>query len=76
MGVSVQGGKGEESVMEAWENNTITALTTPQPLETRLSGPKVDSFMRNLQGDYDAVTNDTWMGRAYNILQDLSLIHI
>jgi hypothetical protein len=45
--------------MEARFNNTITALTDAPG--TELSGNKVESFRRNLRGDFDAVTNDTWM---------------
>lgn len=69
MGASVAGDKGEDSVMEAWEGNAITALQTPNPWEIQLSGPKVQSFMKNLQGDYNYSTNDTWQGRSLNILQ-------
>src|SRR5690606_12823025 len=41
----------------AWENNTVRALSG----EGILSGPKVDSFMRNLLGNVEEVTNDAWM---------------
>lgn len=44
--------------MEARFNNAITALTDPG---AELSGNKVESFRRNLRGDFDAVTNDIWM---------------
>jgi hypothetical protein len=61
MGESVQGGKGEESVLDAWINNSVSALSAEDPATIRLSGPKVDSFMRNLQGNVNEVTNDAWM---------------
>jgi hypothetical protein len=61
MGESVQGGKGEESVLDAWINNSVSALSSEDPATIMLSGPKVDSFMRNLQGNVNEVTNDAWM---------------
>jgi hypothetical protein len=61
MGQSVQGGKGEESVLDAWINNSVRALSAEDPSQIMLSGPKVDSFMRNLQGNVNEVTNDAWM---------------
>lgn len=61
MGQSVQGGKGEESVLDAWINNSVRALSAEDPGTVMLSGPKVDSFMRNLQGNVNEVTNDAWM---------------
>ena len=61
MGQSVQGSKGEDSVLDAWINNTVRALSSEDPSTVILSGPKVDSFMRNLQGNVNEVTNDAWM---------------
>lgn len=61
MGQSVQGNKGEDSVLDAWKNNTVAALTSEDPSALILSGPKVDSFMKNLQGNVNEVTNDAWM---------------
>mgnify|MGYP003662646070 CR=1 FL=1 len=61
MGENVQGEKGEESVLGAWFNNAVTALTDENPLQTGLSGSKVDSFLHNLLGYVDRVTNDAWM---------------
>jgi hypothetical protein len=61
MGESVQGGKGEESVLDAWKNNSVAALTAEDPSKLILSGPKVNSFMLNLQGNVEEVTNDAWM---------------
>ena len=59
------------SVLDAWTNNSVRSLSTPDPEGLILSGPKVDSFMRNLLGDMAEVTNDTWMANAYGIMQDL-----
>jgi len=61
MGNSVQGGKGVGSILNSWINNAVTALTAENPAQITLSGPKVDSFMNNLVGVVDEVTNDTWM---------------
>jgi len=61
MGQSVQGNKGEESVLDAWVNNSVRALSSEDPSKVVLSGPKVNSFMLNLQGNVDEVTNDAWM---------------
>ena len=68
MSDSVSGERGEESVMDAWKNNTVRALTASDPHAIKLSGPKVDSFMRNLTGNMDEVTNDTWQARALNLV--------
>jgi hypothetical protein len=61
MGQSVQGSGGEGSVLPAWVNNSVTALTHPDPKNMELSGFKVNSFMNNLLKDTQAVTNDAWM---------------
>jgi hypothetical protein len=61
MGDSVQGGKGIGSVLDAWINNSVTALSAENPATIDLSGPKVNSFMLNLVGVMDEVTNDAWM---------------
>jgi len=68
MGQSVEGTKGEQSVLGAWRNNAVRALRG-QAGKGLLSGPKVDSFMRNLMGFYDEVTQDTWMARGLGLLQ-------
>lgn len=70
MGRSVQGNKGEDSVLSAWINNTITALTTSDPRQITLSGPKVNSFMLNLRGDVEKVTLDAWMANGLGVAQD------
>jgi hypothetical protein len=59
----------KSSVLGAWKNNTVQALTGDlnAPLEDMtafLSGPKVESFRRNLLGDLDEVTNDAWQATA------------
>jgi hypothetical protein len=61
MGRSVQGNKGEDSVLGAWVNNAVSALSAKDFADLVLSGPKVDSFMRNLLGHYYEVTNDAWI---------------
>lgn len=71
MGASVQGGRGEDSILPAWINNSITALTERDPLAITLSGPKVNSFMLNLVDAVDEVTNDAWVANFMGIPQDL-----
>lgn len=61
MGRSVQGDKGVASVLSAWINNSVRALTAENPAEIELSGPKVNAFMANLVGVVDEVTTDAWM---------------
>lgn len=66
MGRSVQGDKGADSVLDAWINNSVRALTAENPADAEttrilLSGPKVNSFFLNLIGVTDEVTNDAWM---------------
>lgn len=69
MGNAVMGGKGEASVLPAWIDNTVRALSAPDATTVILSGPKVDSFMRNLQGVTVEVTNDAWMANYANLDQ-------
>lgn len=59
----------ELAVLPGWINNTITSLTADNPTEIILSGPKVDSFMRNLLGDTERVTLDTWMAKLSDVHQ-------
>jgi len=63
LGQSVQGNKGENSVLDAWRGNSIRALTDADPgrPDFMLSGPKVSSFAKNLRNGVDEVTNDAWM---------------
>lgn len=58
---SVRGTQGADSVLDSWINNTVRALTTEDPMRIVLSGPKVQSFTRNLWGHLQEVTNDAWM---------------
>lgn len=58
---NIVGEKGAGSVLQAWVPNSIRALSAEDPTEVVLSGPKVDSFMRNLVGDTQSVTIDAWM---------------
>lgn len=60
MGRSVEGSRGADSVLDAWINNSVRALTG-DPNTVVLSGPKVNSFFQNLVGDVNEVTNDAWM---------------
>jgi len=71
MGESVQGNKGEESVLDAWINNSVRALSAEDPSTVVLSGPKVNSFMLNLQGNVNEVTNDAWMAAFTYVDQNL-----
>ena len=75
MGESVEGDKGVESVLDAWKNNSFRALTASDARnlmgDVGLSGPKVHSFMRNLAGVSDEVTNDAWMSKLSGVNQEL-----
>jgi hypothetical protein len=71
MGASVLGNKGEESVLDAWVNNATRSLSAEDPLKVTLSGPKVDSFYRNLADDVYRVTNDAWMSNGLGVAQDM-----
>lgn len=46
--------------------NSISALTSEDPSQLALSGPKVFNFHRNLIGDAQRVTLDTWMSQLAN----------
>ena len=64
LGENVQGDKGEDSILDAWKNNTLRALQAENPTAldpTVLSGAKVDSFQLNLMQYVNSVTNDAWM---------------
>lgn len=71
MGRSVQGNKGEDSILDAWINNSVLSLTAPDARAIQLSGPKVHSFAGNLRGLVNEVTNDAWMAKAMNVSQEL-----
>lgn len=61
MGRSVEGSRLTDSVLPAWVPNSVRALTAEDPTQIILSGPKVNSFMLNLRGVVEEVTNDAWM---------------
>lgn len=76
MGENVLGEKGDQSVLNAWKNNTVSVLQGGQAI----SGPKVDSFWRNLRSrpvetpqgimrPEDAVTLDAWMSNVLGVRQ-------
>lgn len=67
MGDSVLGNNKTDSVLGAWKNNTVRALTAEDPEKLTISGPKVNSFMRNLHGAMGEVTLDAWMSAFANI---------
>ena len=72
MGQSVQGNKGIDSVLGAWRNNAIRALTAPANPETgliELSGPKVFEFSQAIQGDLNRFTNDAWQANITGVPQ-------
>jgi hypothetical protein len=71
MGQSVAGTGTEASVLDAWSNNSVRALTAPDPTKVTLSGPKVDSFYRNLADDVYRVTNDAWMASGLGVSQGM-----
>ena len=54
-------------LLGAWINNSVSALQSGG--EHQMSGPKVDSFYRNLIGDMSAVTCDSWMAAFAGIEQ-------
>ena len=71
MGQSVAGQKLEESVLDAWVNNSVRALGSKDPANVVLSGPKVDSFFNNLMGDVVRVTSDAHIANVSGISQDI-----
>jgi len=71
MGQSVQGNKGEQSILPAWKDNAVAALSAENPMELTISGPKVDSFAHNLRDDVFRVANDAWMANSFGVAQDL-----
>lgn len=70
MGENVEGDKGPGSVLPAWLPNSVRALTAEEGTgQITISGPKVSSFMQNLLGEVNEVTNDTWMANWAGIQQ-------
>jgi hypothetical protein len=74
---SVQGSKGDQSVLNAWRNNVIEVVKGGQTI----SGPKVDSFWTNLRSrprtmaysevpPDEAVTLDAWMAALFGMSKD------
>ena len=57
------------AVLDAWINNSVRALAAPNPEQLRLSGAKVTSFMLNLRGWVNEVTNDTLMATFHGLAQ-------
>ena len=70
MGESVEGDKGIESVLGAWRQNSIDALSAPDVTSMQLSGAKVDSFMQNIWGNFAEVTNDAWIAKYTGLDQN------
>jgi hypothetical protein len=70
LGENVEGDKGPGSVLPAWVNNSVRALTAADGEPVTISGPKVTSFMQNLLGEVNEVTNDTWMANWAGIKQE------
>jgi GNAT superfamily N-acetyltransferase len=62
---------GKANVLPAWINNTVKALSTDDPTNITLSGPKVDSFAANLRGETERVTLDAWMANWAGVNQTL-----
>lgn len=60
----------DPGVLGAWVPNAVRALTHPEPGSLELSGPKVDSFMRNLIDNVNEVTNDAWMATFSKVLPE------
>lgn len=71
LALNVEGSGEDSSVLPAWIPNSISALTAEDPQSIRLSGPKVDSFMRNLTFNVNEVTNDTWMANYALVSQTM-----
>jgi hypothetical protein len=77
MGQSVQGTGTSASLLNAWVNNTVDVLQGAQSI----SGPKVDSFWKNLTSrprqtphgamdNEDAATLDAWMGNLLSMASE------
>lgn len=62
---------GTDSVLPAWINNSVRALSDEDVLNVKLSGPKVESFYRNLIGETNEITLDTWMANYALVEQTL-----
>lgn len=62
-----EGAGPTDHVLAAWAGNVVRAFDAQTPGEDLLSGPKVNSFYRNLIGVTGEVTNDAWMA-AYALV--------
>lgn len=67
-----QSATGEgENAMQAWLQNGFRALNAPEeafaPGNRLISGPKVNNFMHNLQGDVNRITLDTHQAQMEGI---------
>lgn len=51
----------KRKLLNSWTNNVVRVLRTPDGGRFKLSGSKVESFMQNLLGNMEEVTNDAWM---------------
>lgn len=71
MAANVMGTGTRESVLESWINNSVRALASDDFGGLILSGPKVNSFFRNLIGESEEVTNDAWMANYALVDQTL-----
>ena len=71
MGRSVEGDKGIDSVLPGWMNNSVDALTHPDPANLQLSGPKVNEFAGALRNELNRVVNDAWMATGSRMDQSL-----
>lgn len=71
IGENVAGKGGRESVLQAWENNAVYALTTNDIASAVLSGPKIQGFMSNLLGNEEEATLDAWMATFAGVKQEL-----
>jgi hypothetical protein len=71
MGRSVEGNKGIDSVLPGWMNNSVDALTHPDPANLQLSGPKVNEFAGALRNELNRVVNDAWMATGSRMDQSL-----
>ncbi|SVD55009.1 uncharacterized protein METZ01_LOCUS407863, partial [marine metagenome] len=54
--------------MRLLHGNVVRTFTAKNPKKIILSGPKVQSFYKNLMGNLDEVTHDVWQWNAYGIL--------
>lgn len=68
---ALRAGRGGEAPLPAWVPNATEALARVDIESIVLSGPKADSFMRNLWGELEHVTNDAWIASYAAVPQTL-----